>query len=250
MNDKQKEAIREISFGNFLYLQVDMTLRKLTLDAGSIDRGKDFRRNFVTLLASTCLRGNQKGQVNYLVQNVLVDLSKLCYIDDVVFKLRSVPCQFPTLNLGWDRGYLDDSLDKTTVTDEEEQVNEEECHNKSVKDEAKAEDQTGVSRIQMKELIPGVCTLLKRVGKVAVESTTDALISDRPKKSKSGTPVVSQDSYELEGSLIKINSIEKHFVVSRDTVHDFSQFTPPSFSLGVSQEEKEALPKGVVIVDS
>jgi len=37
---------------------------------------------------------------------------------------------------------------------------------------------------------------------------------------------------------------------SRDKVHDFLQFDVPSFSLEVSQEEKEAQPEGVFIVDS
>ncbi|KAJ8439008.1 hypothetical protein Cgig2_013004 [Carnegiea gigantea] len=119
MNDMQKEATRQISFGGFLHLQVDMISGKLTLMrviehdvhmmlvlpkgslevvesknesntsvafTRSIDGGKDFRRNFVTFV--------------------------------------------------------------TTVTNEEEQVNEEECHNKSVEDEAIGEDRTRVSRVK------------------------------------------------------------------------------------------------------
>jgi len=31
LNDKQKEAVKEIGFGGFLYLQVDMILKKLAL---------------------------------------------------------------------------------------------------------------------------------------------------------------------------------------------------------------------------
>ena len=49
---------------------------------------------------------------------------------------------------------------------------------------------------------------------------------------------------------MEIDAIEKHFVGSRDSMHDLPKFTPPNFTHGVSQEEKEALPKGVVIVDS
>ncbi|KAJ8421246.1 hypothetical protein Cgig2_013347 [Carnegiea gigantea] len=69
---------------------------------------------------------------------------------------------------------------------------------------------------ELENLIPGASTPLKRVRKVAVESMSDALTRDRHKRSKSRTPILLQDS----------------------------------FSLGVSQEEKEALPEGVVIVDS
>ncbi|KAJ8425630.1 hypothetical protein Cgig2_024285 [Carnegiea gigantea] len=72
--------------------------------------------------------------------------------------------------IGFGRGYLEDTLDKTSMTDMEEQVNEEEHHSKSVEDKG-----------------------------------------------------------------------------YQDMVHDFPQFAIPSFSLGVSQDEKEALPKGVVV---
>ncbi|KAJ8439005.1 hypothetical protein Cgig2_013001 [Carnegiea gigantea] len=159
MNNKRKEAIREISFGGFLYLQVDMNPGKLKLqmrvtehdvhmmlglpkgslevvepknesnasiafarllnhwkhDAELIDGGKDFRRNFVTFLVSTCLRGSQKQQVNYPIQYVLVDLSKLCYLDRVVFKLRSVPCHFPTLR-GWTNVEIKSRVGQELVT--------------------------------------------------------------------------------------------------------------------------------------
>ncbi|KAJ8429605.1 hypothetical protein Cgig2_008835 [Carnegiea gigantea] len=67
---------------------------------------------------------------------------------------------------------------------------------------------------ELEELIPRACSLLKRVRKVAVESVSDVLIRDTPKRSKSRTPVLSQDSYESEGSLMQINTIEKYFVGS------------------------------------
>ncbi|KAJ8426178.1 hypothetical protein Cgig2_017106 [Carnegiea gigantea] len=53
---------------------------------------------------------------------------------------------------------------------------------------------------------------------------------------------------ELMG--MQIDEIEKNYKSSRDKVLDFLQFDVPSFGLGVSQEEKEALPKGVVVVNS
>ncbi|KAJ8422132.1 hypothetical protein Cgig2_024219 [Carnegiea gigantea] len=103
----------------------------------------------------------------------------------------SVPRQFPILR-GWTndeiksragqgfeiefgRGYLEDTLDFIIVINEEEEVSEEEYHNKSVEPKAKVKNQTRVSKVK---------------------------------------------------------------------------FTPPNFSLGVSQEATEALPKGVVLVDS
>ncbi|KAJ8424231.1 hypothetical protein Cgig2_007457 [Carnegiea gigantea] len=202
---------------------------------------------------------------------------ELCYLDRVIFKLTSMPGQFPSLR-GWtnnkikskvgqqfeiefDRGYLEGSLDKTTVTDEEEDVNKEELCNKSVQGKAKVNDQTRVSNIkgalfrdgkmatnliitnnpllaevttELEELLPSARAPLKMVRKVAMESISDALIGDMPKKSKSRAP---------------IDAIAKHFVCSRDTVRNFSQFTPPNFSLGISQGKKQALPKGVILVD-
>ncbi|KAJ8423827.1 LOW QUALITY PROTEIN: hypothetical protein Cgig2_017390 [Carnegiea gigantea] len=72
---------------------------------------------------------------------------------------------------------------------------------------------------ELEELIPRACTPLKRVRKVTAISMSDALIRETPKKSKSKTRVLSQGSYESEG-------------------------------LRVSQEEKQTLPKGVILVDS
>ncbi|KAJ8428327.1 hypothetical protein Cgig2_021775 [Carnegiea gigantea] len=111
------------------------------------------------------------------------------------------------------RGYLKDTLDKTTVTYEKEEANEEECHSKSVKAQAKVEKQKRVLKVkallqdgeaatdsiifnsrllakvmtELEELLPSARNLLKRVGKVTVELPTDVLIRDAPKKSKSRT---------------------------------------------------------------
>ena len=53
---------------------------------------------------------------------------------------------------GFGRGYLEDTLDKTSMTNEEEQVNEKEHHSKGVEDEDKAEDQTGISKVKVSEV--------------------------------------------------------------------------------------------------
>ncbi|KAJ8442142.1 hypothetical protein Cgig2_011332 [Carnegiea gigantea] len=46
------------------------------------------------------------------------------------------------------RGYLQDTLDMTIITNEEEEANEEEHHNKSVKAESKVEDKTRASKVK------------------------------------------------------------------------------------------------------
>ncbi|KAJ8426238.1 hypothetical protein Cgig2_018523 [Carnegiea gigantea] len=200
---------------------------------GQVDRGKDFKRNFVIFVVSIWLRGGKKWR------SQLHDTER-----------ESIT--------GFGRGSLEDMLDKTSMTDEEEQVNEKEHHSKGVKDEGKAEDQIGISKVkvitsnrwlaevitELEELIPGGCSPLKRVRKVAMESVSDAHIRDTLKRSKSRTLVLLQDSYEFEGFLMQIDAIEKHFADSRD------KFTIPRLSLGVSQEEKESLLEGVIIVDS
>ncbi|KAJ8420329.1 hypothetical protein Cgig2_020667 [Carnegiea gigantea] len=168
LDNKQKEAIRETGFRGFLHLQSDMISRKLALwlawkirvtkydvhmtlglpkgpFEGQVDRSEGFRRNFVMLVVSTCLDGRQRAEVNYLIMNAL-----LSYVDHVVFKLRSVPHQFLTLR----GGYLEDALDKITITDEEEEVNEQEHCSKNDEDEvkAKAEDEIGVSKLKVNDI--------------------------------------------------------------------------------------------------
>ncbi|KAJ8422894.1 hypothetical protein Cgig2_025985 [Carnegiea gigantea] len=88
---------------------------------------------------------------------------------------------------------------------------------------------------ELEELIPEARSPVKRITNVAVESGSDALISDRPKRSKSRALVLSQDSFESDEFLMDIDEIEKR---------------APEISLGVSQEEKKVLPKGVLVVDS
>ncbi|KAJ8427652.1 LOW QUALITY PROTEIN: hypothetical protein Cgig2_010665 [Carnegiea gigantea] len=224
-----------------------------------VDEAEDFRKNFVMLLVSTCLRGNQRGE--------------LCYLDHVVFKLRSVPCQFLMLRvctngeiksrvgqefiIRFGGGYLEDTLNSMRKKLMKRNIAAKVMKMK-LKPRMKQEFQRTLFRdgrnqfdnnsnrllaeviTKLEELIPRARTPLKRIRKVAAKLTSDALISKRPNKSNSRILVLLQDSYESEGFLM---DIEKHFVGSRAT------FTPPSFSLGVSHEEKEALPKGVVIVD-
>ncbi|KAJ8434180.1 hypothetical protein Cgig2_025320 [Carnegiea gigantea] len=166
----------------------------------------------------------------------------LCYLNHVVFKLRLMPCQFPMLRgqadeemnsrvgqefkIGFDIGYLKDSLHKTTVTDEEEQFNEGEHRNKSFEAKAKVHDQIGVtaggSHAELEKLPLITPTTHKRVRKVATELMSDMLIRLTPKESNSRTPALLQDSYLLDGFLIGINTIQKHFISSRDMVHEFS----------------------------
>ncbi|KAJ8423611.1 hypothetical protein Cgig2_011959 [Carnegiea gigantea] len=125
LNDKQKEVVKEIGVGGFLYLQVDMIPGKLAVwlvlnfDTCScflplihgklrvtehdvymtlaltkgpleVDGGEEFKRNFIVFVVSACINGNQRGEVDYL----------LCYLDRVVFKVWTVKHEFPTLK-GW-----------------------------------------------------------------------------------------------------------------------------------------------------
>ncbi|KAJ8421667.1 hypothetical protein Cgig2_007972 [Carnegiea gigantea] len=122
-------------------------------------------------------------------------------------------------------------MDETTLTSEGEEVKEHERHNKSVEDETKVEDQIGVSKV--KELLPKARTPLKKVRKVAAELMSNVLIRDMPKTSKSTVLVLSQDSYESKG-LTRLRRISWAL-----------EFHP-----WVSQEDKQALPKGVVLLDS
>ncbi|KAJ8449206.1 hypothetical protein Cgig2_021670 [Carnegiea gigantea] len=176
--------------------------------------------------------------------------------------IMSIPRQFPMLRewindkiklrvgqefkIEFDRGYLADTLDKTTVTNEEEEVYEDEHRNESVEAEAKAlfrDDKATTDFIiinsrllaevmtNLEELLPSTRTPPKRVRNVAVESMSDALIRDTPKKSK------------VEPGFSRKTS-------SRGMVCDFPQFTPPNFNFRVSQEDKQALPKRVVLLDS
>ncbi|KAJ8423745.1 hypothetical protein Cgig2_031335 [Carnegiea gigantea] len=103
---------------------------------------------------------------------------------------------------------------------------------------------------ELEELIPAARSPVERLRNVAAELVSDPLISDRPKRSRSRTPVPLQDSVESDGSLMQIDEIEKNYTGSRDKMHHFPQFDIPSFSLRVSQEEKEVLLEGVLIVDS
>ncbi|KAJ8430652.1 hypothetical protein Cgig2_000643 [Carnegiea gigantea] len=203
---------------------------------GQVDWGEDFIRNFIVLVVSTCVHGKQRGEVIYLIMNMLVDLSKLCYLNRVVFKL---------------------SKNDKDETKPEDEIRVSKRKSGSFHDGKAAADSIITNSrllteviIELEEFIPRARTPLKRVRKVAAESMSDALISDRTNKSRSRSPVLSQDSYESKGFFIEIDAIGKHFVGSQDTMHDFLKFTSPNLILRVSQNKKEALPKGVVILDS
>ncbi|KAJ8432419.1 hypothetical protein Cgig2_013833 [Carnegiea gigantea] len=156
------------------------------------DGGEDFRRNFIMFMVSTCLVETKEEK-------------SVCYLDQVAFKLRSMP---PSI------------LDV-----------EKEHRNKSVEAEAKVKDQIRVSKVmstvggshnKVREVGSWRMPPLKRARKVVAESTSDVLIRDTLKKSKSRTWVLLQNSFD---------AIKKHFVSSWDM-------------------EKHALPKGVVLLDS
>ena len=94
---------------------------------------------------------------------------------------------------------------------------------------------------ELEKLVPEAHASLKRVRTIAVQTTTDALFAETtlPGKSKSTKPVLSPDPYESEDFLLAVEAIEKQFLTAQKSKHHFPQFTPPSFSLGLSQEENE-----------
>lgn len=53
--------------------------------------------------------------------------------------------------IGFGRGYLEDTLDKMTITNKEEEVNEEDHRSKNDEDEIKAEDEIGVSKLKVSQ---------------------------------------------------------------------------------------------------
>ena len=42
-----------------------------------VDGGEEFKRNFIVFVVSTCISRNQRGEVNHLVLDALLDLSKV-----------------------------------------------------------------------------------------------------------------------------------------------------------------------------
>ncbi|KAJ8424808.1 LOW QUALITY PROTEIN: hypothetical protein Cgig2_008573 [Carnegiea gigantea] len=180
-NDKQKEVVKEIGFGDFLNYEsyhrgyyvpvahdrlrvtehdVYMTLAipkcplevteaenktNSTTEFKSLPKGEDFKTNFILLVVSTC--------------------NNLCYLDRVVFKVRSVPHQFSTLR-GWTNGKiksreeeefevrfgrraLEDQLDKTKAPDEAQEVHKEEPSNTTPETAAESEHETVQSKIKI-----------------------------------------------------------------------------------------------------
>ncbi|KAJ8426677.1 hypothetical protein Cgig2_011597 [Carnegiea gigantea] len=199
LNDKEKEAVKEIGFGGFLSLQVDMIPRKsvvwlrisehdvyMTLaptkgplevtkaksetnSSTQVDRGEEFKRNFIVFAMSTCINGNQRGE--------------LCYLYRVVFKVRTFKRQFPTLR-GWtndkmkskeeqefevsfSNGVLKDRLDETKMPDEAQAIHEEEPSNVTPKPAAEAEHDTVRSKVK---------ALLEDAKKVSNETITNTRV--------------------------------------------------------------------------
>ncbi|KAJ8430588.1 hypothetical protein Cgig2_001015 [Carnegiea gigantea] len=165
------------------------------------------------------------------------------------------------------KGSLDDCLDETERPDEPQVVHEEEPSNATPEATAGAEHDTVQSKIkalledakkvsneiitntrvlarmimELEKLVPEAHASLKRVRTIAVQTTTDPLFAETtlPGKSKSTKPVLSPDPYESEDFLLAVEAIEKQFLIAQKSEHHFPQFTLPSFSLSLSQEENE-----------
>ncbi|KAJ8444547.1 hypothetical protein Cgig2_000826 [Carnegiea gigantea] len=154
---------------------------------GQIDGGEDFRGNFVMLVAKRRSQSPNNEHTGRFEQSEMTELEFI---------------------IGFGRGYLEDTVNKMTITDKEE----EERPSKNDEDEAKAEDEPGVSQVKA----------LVRDGNAA----TDLIITN--------SRLLAEVTIELEELIPG----------ARTHSREEESFTPR-----VSQEEKEVLSNGVVIVD-
>ncbi|KAJ8435628.1 hypothetical protein Cgig2_000294 [Carnegiea gigantea] len=115
---------------------------------GQVDGGENFKRNFVIFMVSTCLRGNQTV------------LTWSCGVQAKVGAPSIVNVKRESVT-GFGRGYLENTLHKMSMTDEEEQVNENEHHSENVEDEGKAKDQTGISKVKVSQICLIILLFLK-----------------------------------------------------------------------------------------
>ncbi|KAJ8435286.1 hypothetical protein Cgig2_030041 [Carnegiea gigantea] len=169
--------------------------------------------------------------------------------------------------VGFGKSALEDRLEETEIPDEAQAVYEEEPSNATPEPAAEVEHDTVRSKIkalledakkvsneiitntrvlarmimELEKLVPEAHASLKRVRTIAVQTTTDPLFAETtlPGKSKSTKPVLSPDPYESEDFLLAVEAIEKQFLIAQKSEHHFPQFTLPSFSLSLSQEENE-----------
>ncbi|KAJ8421688.1 hypothetical protein Cgig2_009480 [Carnegiea gigantea] len=306
LNDKQKEAVKEIGFGGFLHLQLDMIPGKLAVwlvcnfDTCSCSLPLTHGRFRVTkhdvYMTLALPKGpfevtEAKSETNSGTEFKTLlkrwkeqwpDRDSLCYLDRVVFKVRTVKRQFSILR-GWTNdkvksreeqefqvsfgnGALEDSLDETERPAEAQVVHEEEPSN-ATPEAAEAEHHTVRSKMkalledakkasneiitntrvlagvitELEKLVPEAHASLKRVRTITVQTTTAALFAETtlPGKSKITKPVLSPNLYESEDFLLAVDAIEKQFLTSQKSKHPFPLFTPPRFSLGLSQAENE-----------
>ncbi|KAJ8441396.1 hypothetical protein Cgig2_009104 [Carnegiea gigantea] len=294
LNDKQKEVVKEIGFGGFLHLQLDMIPGKLAVwlvrnfDTCScsllLTHGR-FRvtehdvymtlafpkgpfevteaksemnssTEFKTLLKRWKEQWPDRDSVPKSGEMVDMICSQLCYLDRVVFKVRTVKRQFPTLR-GWTNdkvksreeqefqvvfgnGALEDSLDETKRPAEAQVALLEDAKKASNEIITNTRVLAGVIT-ELEKLVPEAHASLKRVRTIAVETTTIALFAETtlPGKSKITKLVLSPDPYGSEDFLLAVDAIEKQFLTSQKSKHHFPLFTPPSFSLDLSQAENK-----------
>ncbi|KAJ8421464.1 hypothetical protein Cgig2_022515 [Carnegiea gigantea] len=180
--------------------------------------------------------GLSKGPLEVIVaknkSNANVDFKEQWPEHDSILKCGEVidMMQNQEFEIRFSRDYLEDSLDKSIVTNYIEEVNDEELTTKVLKLKLKLKIKQESQRSR--------CATLNRIRKIVVKSPSDVFIKGALKKSKSRTLVLLPSLYESEALLIEIDMIRKHFMSSWDMVSEFSQFTPPSFNFRASQEEK------------
>ncbi|KAJ8444074.1 hypothetical protein Cgig2_030931 [Carnegiea gigantea] len=223
LNDKQKEAVKEIGFGGLLHLQLDMIPGKLAVW---------LVRNFDTCSCSLPLT---HGRFRVTEHDVYMTLA----LPKGPFEVTEAKSEMNSISFG--NGALEDSLDETErpaeaqVAHKEEPSNatpeatEAEHHTVRSKMKALLEDAKKATNeiitntrvlagviMELEKLVPEAHASLKRVRTIAVQTATAALFAETtlPGKSKITKRVLSPDPYESEDFLLATDAIEKQFLTS------------------------------------
>ncbi|KAJ8428365.1 hypothetical protein Cgig2_015883 [Carnegiea gigantea] len=225
LNDKQKEAVKEIGFGSFLYLRfrvierdvyMALALPKGPLEVIEANNETNSSTEFETLLKQWREQWPERDGVPEFGEMVEMICSQLDGGEDL--KRNFVLFVVSTCTNGNQRGAFKDLLDEIEVPDEAQEVHEEEPSNATPEPATEAEHDSTRSKIkalledakkvsneiitnshvlagvmtELEKLVPKAHASLKRVRMIAMQTTTDALFAEinLPGKSKSTTPVL------------------------------------------------------------
>ncbi|KAJ8435776.1 hypothetical protein Cgig2_019195 [Carnegiea gigantea] len=135
LNNKQKEAIEEIGFGGFLHSPVDMIPGKLAV---WLVHNIDARSCFLPLAHGRMRVTKHDVHMPLALFKLPLEIGVASILTMSGWTNDEIKSKAGLeLKIGFCRGYLEDTLHKITVTDKEEEVNEEKRHNKSAETKAK-----------------------------------------------------------------------------------------------------------------